>query len=450
MPDSRAQSRKLVRKFPLAGAALVVLAALLLSAPEARAQDVGSVISETGLATPSNRFRLKGEFKVNGRSSVDEIFTIKPPAPAVPYNETAVSPHGSFEISNVALIGEGDFTPDISGRVVVHFIDLYTRNPTGAGAIVSVREAWLRFGRKFEALQPIPGTTLYIQAGKAPRFHKQVLRRLESYGLWGTAVARLEEVGVEAGGTFGQNVYWRGAISNGNPLFLRDTNALAGNNGAVDRTSNAPITSGFPILYDARADDINARGQFQYGGGLGFRFNFGESKKDGVDLLGWYFRRTLSERPSSELDLLRGFGGVSLPLDGIDKTDMGVNLEARFGGLQIFAQYIHQDIAGYVRKGYEAEAAFRIPLNGLFVSGDSPVLNWIQPTVRVSEIDVEFAPAGFFAPSIGWYWTKYDFGFRLGIVRGIDFTAEYSRHDVTTRAKVIHPDEFLATLRVGF
>jgi hypothetical protein len=450
MRESRAPWRELVRTFPLAGAVLTALAALLLPALEARAQDVGSVISETGLATPSNRFRLKGEFKVNGRDSADETFTVPAHAPALPYDETAVSPQGSFEISNVALIGEGDFTPDISGRVVVHFIDLYNRNPTGAAVTVSVREAWLRFGRKFEALQAIPGTTLYIQAGKAPRFHKQVLRRLESYGLWGTAVARFEEVGVEAGGSFGQNVYWRGAISNGNPLFLRDTNALAGNNGAVDRTTNAPITSGFPILYEARADDLNSRGQFQYGGGLGFRFNFGESKKDGLDLLGWYFRRTLADRPSSELDLLRGFGGVSLPLDGTDKIDIGVNLEARLGGLQLFGQYIHEDIAGYVRTGFEAEAAFRIPLNGLFVSGDSPVLNWIQPTVRVSRLESEFAPAGFFAPSIGWYWTKVDLGFRLGIVRGIDFTAEYSRHDVTTRVSVIHPDEFLATLRVGF
>ncbi|MEO6325004.1 MAG: hypothetical protein ABIT01_08785 [Thermoanaerobaculia bacterium] len=446
MQDALVPRRKLVRTFSLGGAAF----ASLLLASGALAQDVGSVVSESGLVSTAGKFRLKGEFRVNGRSSRDETLTFTPAAPAQPFNETVVSPHSSFEISNVAIVGEGDFTPDISGRVVVHFIDLYTRNPTSAGVTVSVREAWLRFGRKFESLTPIPGTTLYIQAGKAPRFHKQVLRKLESYGLWGTAVARLEEVGVELGGTLGRNVYWRGAVSNGNPLFLRDPNALSGNNGALDRTTNAAITSGFPILYEARADDFNTRGQFQYGGGLGFRFNFGEAKKNGVDVLGWYFQRTLAERPTSELDLLRGFGGVSLPLDGTDKTTIGVNLEARFGGLQLFGQFIHEDIAGFVRKGFEAEAAFRIPLNGVFASGDTSVLNWIQPTVRVSQFDVEFAPAGYFAPSIGWDWTKYDFGFRLGIVRGIDFTAEYSRHDVTSKARVIHPDEFLATLRVGF
>lgn len=427
---------------------LLILPALLVRREAlAQTQEPGSVLSENGIASTGNRFRLKGEFKVNGRGTSDEFVSFSP-AGGTPYTELVVSPHGSFEISNVALVGEGDFTPDISGRVVIHFIDLYTRNPTGAGAAVTVREAWLRFGRKFESLQPIPGTTLYIQAGKAPRFHKQVQRRLESYGLWGTAVARLEEVGVEAGGTFGEYVYWRGSVTNGNPLFIRDTNALAGNNGAIDRTNAAPVTSGFPILYESRADDFNSRGQYQYGGGIGFRFNFGEAKKNGVDVAGWGFFRELG---AGELNLLRGYGGVSLPIDGTSLKDLGVNLEARFGGLQLFAQYQHQEIAGLVRSGFEAEAAFRIPLNGLFVSGDTPVLNWIQPTLRVSKIENDFSSSpGFFSPSLGWEWTKTDIGFRLGIVRGIDLTAEYSRHSATSKNKVIHPDEFLATLRVGF
>jgi len=421
---------------------LSVVSAMVLAAPAA-GQDVGSVVSESGVATPGNRFRLKAELKVNGRTSDDVSVPI---GAAV---ARTVQPHGSLEISNVAIIGEGDLTPDISARTVIHFIDLYTRNPTSSGATVTVREAWLRFGKKHEALQPIPGTSVYVQLGKAPKFSKQLNRRFENYGLWGTATGRLEEIGLEAGGSFGSVVYWRASVANGNPLFMRDPNSLAGSNGGIDRTNATVVTSGFPILYEARADDLNGRGRFQYGGGLGFRFNFGEDRKNGVDLLGWAYSRSLADSPA-ELSLLKGYGGVSLPVDGTEKRDYGANVEARFGGLQLYGQYVHQDLAGLVRKGYEVELAYRIRLNGLFVSGDTPVLNWIQPTVRVSHFDSFGRTPGYFAPQITWDWTKYDFGFRLGILRGMDFTAEYMVNDAEAAAGTIHPNELLATLRLGF
>jgi hypothetical protein len=52
------------------------------------------------------------------------------------------------------------------------------------------------------------------------------------------------------------------------------------------------------------------------------------------------------------------------------------------------------------------------------------------------------------APSVGWVWKKYDFGVRVGIVRGIDVTAEYQRN--TTWFDTLHPDEALVTLRLAF
>ncbi len=137
--------------------------------------------------------------------------------------------------------------------------------------------------------------------------------------------------------------------------------------------------------------------------------------------------------------------------DGNEKTEAGVNVEARWGRFSLFGQYVYQDIAGLVRSGYEVEAGYRFPLNGLFAVGDQPWFNWIQPAVRVSRIENDFsAPATMFAKSFGWDWTKLDFGFRVGIVRNVDLTVEYARHDMRTRTGALHPDELLVTLRAGF
>ena len=373
-----------------------------------------------------------------------------------------VSPHTSAEVSNIALTAEGDLTPDIFARVVVHFLDLYNRNPTSSADRIFVREAFVRFGKKWEALKEMPGTTVYLELGKAPRFAKQITRRLESYGLWGTAVNRFEETGAEAGGSFGPHIYWRASATGGTPLYFRDPNALAGDNGTPERTvgSTVPVVfgSGIPILYDTMAADVNFSGRFQIGGGVGLRFNWGESRRDGVDVLGWYFRRDLATEYvpirgtfySGDLEVLEGFNNP-LPFHGTEKYEYGVNLEARVGPVHLFGQGVKQSIAGLEREGYEVEASVRIALPGLFASGDQSVVNWIEPAVRISYIDNLFGvPVGFVAPSFGWDWRKYDFGFRLGIVRGLDLTVEYARNDVVTRRGFIHPDEGLLTLRAAF
>jgi hypothetical protein len=154
---------------------------------------------------------------------------------------------------------------------------------------------------------------------------------------------------------------------------------------------------------------------------------------------------------SGDLKLRQGLL-VALPVNGTEKREYGINVEARFGLVHFFGQGVKQSIAGLEREGYEAEVSAHIPLPGLFASGDQPVVNWIEPTVRVSYIDNLFdLPDGFISPSVGWDWRKYDFGFRLGIVRGLDLTVEYSRNETTTKRKgVLHPDEGLLTLRAAF
>ena len=372
-----------------------------------------------------------------------------------------VSPGSSFEVSSVALSADAELTPVIQAHASVHVIDLYNRNPTSSDDLVALREAWLLFGRKPRMLEAIPGTVFHAQIGKAPRFTKQIERQFESYGLWGTAVGRFEEIGIELGGSFGRHLYWRGLLANGNPLFFRDPNALAGDNGTPERTAPNPapkLESGFPILYDAKAQDLHFDESFLYGGGVGLRFASEDAEKPaGVDLLAWYFERELSDAApirgtfyEGDLDMLQGVG-IPLPLEGRDKTEYGVNLTARRGGLRIYGQYVAQEIAGLERRGFEAEAAWRIPLNGLFASGDQPVFNWLQPAVRYSTIDNRFeAPLAFVAPSVAWDWAKLDLGLRLGILRNLDLTVEYARHDMKTRTGTLHPDEALVTVWVSF
>jgi hypothetical protein len=447
------------------------LLALLLTVGTAAAQEVPveagaapPAAATEEAAPPAGGFRIGGEVKAHFRSSSEESVALAFPFPPsfIPPGQTqvfsrTVDAGKSLEFSTATLDASGELGGGVAAKAAVHFSDLYNRNPTSSDDRLRVREAWVRIGAKQEALQPIPGTSLYLLVGQAPRFSKQVIRRLESYGLWGTAVGRFENPQLQAGGSFGPNVYWRGSIGNGNPVFFRDTNALAGDNGTPERVPGAvrPIfESGFPILYDAKAQDVNLGGTFEYGGGIGLRA--GDASL-GIDVLGWYFEREMQEEArlrgtfyGGDLDLLKG-AGFPLPFSGNDKRELGVNLEASVGGLHLFAQYVDQEIAALPRSGFEAEAAYLIQLNGLWAYRDAPVGNWIQAVVRFSTITNDFdAPREFPGPSVGWDWKKYDFGLRFGVVRDVDLTVEYAYHDARGRTRKFHPNELLATLRAGF
>ncbi len=160
-----------------------------------------------------------------------------------------VDPGTHFEMSDVELGLDARFSEKFSGRVLVHVLDLYNRNPSSIDDEVFVREFWLRYGQVDRQHRKLEPWAWYVEAGKAPRFAKQIVRHLESYGLWGTAVNRFEipqiQVGVNLGGSF----YFRGQYGIAGPLFMRDPNALAGDNGTWDRVPGdvePPIQLGFP------------------------------------------------------------------------------------------------------------------------------------------------------------------------------------------------------------
>jgi hypothetical protein len=452
--------------------AVTLAGLLMLSVSHATAQDSTqppaappAAPADTPDDEPQKRpsFRIGGEAKIGIRHSDAEQWRIPinfPPSFLLPGEdgvyERTPSKGTSFEIQNVALIGEGALTDGVDAMIRVHFYDLYNRNPTSSDDRVFIREAWIRIGRAFDKLEPITGTSGYLLVGQAPRFSKPLTRRLESYGLWTTAVGRFENPQIQLGGTFGTHVYWRASFGNGNPLFIRDVNALAGDNGTPERVPNSkvasPYESGFVILYDAKAQDLNPNGEFEWGGGAGMAFS---NETFALDVLGWAFGRDLAATTDLRGTYYAGdiaiFNEAPFAFDGNDKIERGVNVDLRAARLRIFGQYVDQKIAGLPRRGYEVEAAYRIPLNGLFLIGETPVLNWLQPVIRASRIDNRFvSPASYPAPSIDWDWTKIDAGFRLGISDHTDFTWEYNINRAKAPNRTVEPNEMLATFRVGF
>jgi len=402
------------------------------------------------------RFELGWELKLHVRNSRGLVFETPDWLLDDPYAQGArletPDPGTAAELSVASLTVDALLAPTVRGHARLAIGDLYARNPTSRDQEVVLREAWLLLGDRRQAWRSEAGGPFYLLAGKAPRFTRNEQRRLESYGLWGVAVGWLEQVQLQLGGDLSRHLYWRLHWAVPNPLYMRDTNALAGDVGA---TADGPLGSGFPILYETAAPDVwNARGG-EIGAGIGFRA-VSPATRNGVDALVWQFERDLADRVEIEGSRWRGelalLEAAGLPYEGRRKREQGVNLEARVAGLRAFGQLVRQSLGGLERSGYEVEVAYWVPLPGLFAWGDSPVGNWIQPAVRYSEIDNDFSlqppvalPA---AISLVWDWTKLDVGIRFGIVRGVDLTVEFARHDMILLSGArLHPDEMLATLR---
>jgi hypothetical protein len=424
-----------------------------------------------GLAQPASTaeenedgFTLKvsGELKLHGRWSEDDRFPLAFPFPPefVPAGEPnvalqTVAPGASLELGRALVNLDAELPRGIAAHVQIGFVNLHDRNPTSTDHTVDVREAWLSFGRKRGSLQPLPGSSIYALVGKAPKLERQPFRRLESYGLVSTAFNRFNDLQLQVGGSIGTRFYFAAQLSNGNPTFMRDPNALAGDNGTDMPPFPEPkLHSGFPILYHAEVEELELDDRFEYGGAAGLRFLSADQQR-GLDVMGFYYRTRLSEGAplrgsfyEGDLDILDGAGGISLPIDGDEREEWGANLDFRFGGLSLFAQVVKETAAGLPRVGFEVEAGYRVVLGD--VADTSDLFPAIQPAIRFSRLENDFAaPRGFVAPSFAWDWDKLDLGLRVTIVRALDLTLEYSFHDVAASRAIQH-DEALATLRVTF
>jgi hypothetical protein len=423
-----------------------------------------------GEAVPEGfRFDWGLEAKAHLRDSEENRFPVPFPFPPelLPPGQTrgfeqTVDPGTHFEVSTVTLFLDALWGDAVAAHAKIDFIDLYDRNPTSTDKEVDVDEAWIRFGRETApaALPDRPG--LYLKVGKIPKFERQDDRHLESYGLVSTAFNRFEDAGAELGFDLGRHVYGKVSATAGNPVFLRDPNALAGDNGTPELLRPFPepeLGSGIVILYDAEVEDLDTDGDFERGAGLGVRFA-DASGRNGVDLLAWGYRRTLAETVDlkgtfygGDLDLLRGPGNATplLPFEGDEKEEVGANLWVYAGGLSFFAQFVDQELAGLPRTGLEAEAAWRFDLPLVWAAGGRQLFPFVAPAVRWSKLDNDFGnlprtPA----PSLAWDWEKLDFGVRLGLFEGTDLTLELADHTfVLASGAEADNDELLVTLRWG-
>jgi hypothetical protein len=370
-----------------------------------------------------------------------------------------------FELSAVTLFAGARWGDGAEARLKVDAVDRYDRNPTSSDREWDVDELWIRFGHDPATLPERFG--LYAKLGKFAHFERQNDRHLESYGLVSTAFNRFEDQGLEVGLDLGRHLYLRASVTQGNPIFFRDPNALAGDNGTPELDPVAhpnpdpELKSGFPILYDAEVEDPDFGGDLELGFGLGLRFGEPGGGRE-VNFLAWRYERDLAETVDlngtfygGDLDLLDGpfsESGVAagLPIRGDKKSEVGANLWLYWDGLSLFGQFVDQELAGMDRTGWEVEAAYRFELPLVWAAGGRQLFPSLAPAVRYSELEPEFAGGGPFpGPSVRWPWTKLDYGLRIGIVGTSDLTVEYADHEMTlANGSTIAYDELLATLRL--
>jgi len=410
------------------------------------------------------QWSVKAESRLNFRDSRQEKFALRfpfrpdelPPGVAMGSLETVnAGRHGELSVLQVTLDAKNG--PFFAARARVHSRDLYRRNPTSEDRKTDADELWIRVGERPERLELPSGSTLFLQIGKAPKMERQPVRLLESYGLASNAFNRFEDVQLLVGGSLGRYTYWRAQVSSGNPLFFRDTNALAGDNGVKalrQPNPNPHLKSGFPVLYNAEAEGLSFKPKHpQFGGGFGARWQRADGS--GIDALVYHYQRTLAEEADltgtfygGDLDLLDGLRGVSLPVKGDEKRETGVRLYGEWRKVSLIAQAIRQRVAGLDRSGYELETGINWPLTIGPVIRGRQIVSSIQPALRVSALINHFrGPPTFVAPSLFWDWTKIDLGVRIGLVENLDLTIERAVHTIDAPRK-LEPTETLVTLRI--
>jgi hypothetical protein len=437
--------------------------------PPARAQetpppaDAPANPADTGVL-PKIRFGFEG--RVNFRHSTENRFPVKfpftpsqlPPGETTAYEET-VNAGSHFEVSKLILYVDAEWSESLAAHGRIDFVDLYDRNPTSSGKKTDVKELWVRFGRESDPGVLPPGSGASFKIGKFGHFERQEDRHLESYGLVSTAFNRFNDMGAELGVDAGRHLYFKVSATAGSPLFLRDPNALAGDNGTPDflrANPNPELKSGIVILYDTEVEDFNPKRDPQLSGAVGLRFA-DPGGRSSLNLLLFGHRRKLSDSVAKEgtfyqgdLQLLRGpFNLTPLPIHGDEKREVGGNLWLYLGGFSLFGQYVDQKLAGLPRKGFEAEVAWTFDLPLKWAVEGRQLFPTIAPAVRWSRLDNQFKNHPLTpAPSFAWDWTKIDAGLRLGIVPGMDATVEYTVNNfILASGATRHNNEFLSTLR---
>jgi hypothetical protein len=398
------------------------------------------------------------ELKANYRDSEHARFPTAFPFPpeALPIGETrahleTVDEGQHFEVSMLSFAGRWRFANNFSAQMRIEAIDRYERNPSSTDHELGIDTLILRYGNKSRALSAPERNSFYLQTGKFEKFERQRARRTESYGLASNAFNRFEDSGFEAGFDLKNGFYSRASFTSGNPVFIRDPNVLAGDNGTEERSvppnnPNPKLKSGIVILYDAEVEEFNLSDHPELGLGAGWRFNSANQQR--FDALAFYYQRELARNKSihgtsygTDLDLfdlgeVPGAEGIRLPAEGDEKTEYGFNIWYEVGNFALFGQWVEQDMAGLKRSGQEVELSY--------------VLDWkfpITPVLRYSNLDPQFSGTGNYpAPSVWWDWQKIDYGLNIHFSDHVQLILEYADNSFIRAGTRENNNEALLTL----
>ena len=409
----------------------------------------------------AKNLELQFEAKVNYRDSEQAKFPVAFPFPPIALPEGASSAfvetveEGSHaEVSLLSMAGKWKFHKDWQLQFKVDAIDLYDRNPTSTDNKVDLDAFLLRYGEAFGATRIPSQNSYYAQVGKFKKFEQQRERRTESYGVVSTAFNRFEDSGLEAGFDLASGFYGKLSYTTGNPIFMRDANALAGDNGTDEfrvppnANPDPKFKSGIVMLYDAEIEDFDLSSEPELGLGLGYRWNSPDQSKR-LDLLAFHYERDLADSRDltgtfygGDLDLfdlgdVPGAEGIRLPFSGNEKSESGINAWYYSGNFALFSQYVKQDLANLDRDGFEIELSYVF---------DLPVP--ISPVVRYSELNNNFVghPA-FPAPSLMWDWRRIDYAVNIDLTDSLRLIVEYTDNEVERAGRWESQDEWLLTLR---
>lgn len=409
--------------------------------------------------TEANSFQGRFETKIHYRVSDDNRFAVNFPFPpeALPVGETSafletVDAGDRLELSTLNFAGRWAFTDEMSFQFRLDLIDLYDRNPTSTDVKYDLDHIFFQWGENTAPLATLDSNASYVRIGKFAKFERQRARRTESYGLASTAFNRFEDSGIEMGFDSPQGIYVKASLTTGNPLFIRDPNALAGDNGTLEivegENPDPELKSGIVILYDAEVEDFDLRSYSEYGVGLGYRWNSADQSMK-LNALVFNYQRNLQEQRSlhgttygTDLDLL-DLGEVApgldirLPVSGDEKKESGLNLWLMSGNFSLFSQYVTQEIASLDRSAFELETSYvfdhKMP---------------ITPVIRYSNLSNDFSGSPLYpAPSVWWDWEKIDLGVNVDLTENLRITLEYSINRFERGNKTEDNNEGILTLR---
>src|SRR5205807_2598159 len=137
----------------------------------------------------------------------------------------------------------------------------------------------------------------------------------------------------------------------GRPLYFRDPNALAGDNGIRELllpNPNPKLKSGFPILYNTETEGYSLQtDHLQFGQAIGYRWQ-NDAQTFGYDAIAFHYRRKMSDTESApltgtfygvDIDLLEGPLDRGITLRGDRKEESGARLYTEWHHLTSTIQF---------------------------------------------------------------------------------------------------------------